>query len=188
LTWLILNLYVVLCSIPIEKLSRGQNDATRARAAVAAGRAGVWAWAWRGRRRACRAETYGRRGCGTGRDGTEWERFSTSFLMRRVPISAKALRRLDASAPLPLLTLGPWLTRELLYTTSSGLVPRVEITQNNLLQTEIPIPWLARTGPWESRSLWDVRRIRSSPARVKTAITFWGVLPARLLAASSSCS
>jgi hypothetical protein len=39
-------------------------------------------------------------------------------------------------------------------------------TEHNLLHTEIPVPWLACTGPWESRSLRDVRQSWSSSARV----------------------
>jgi hypothetical protein len=49
--WHKLNLYAGHYTISIEKLRRGQNDATRARAA-AVGRAGPWAWAWRGRQAA----------------------------------------------------------------------------------------------------------------------------------------
>jgi hypothetical protein len=67
---------------------------------------------------------------------------------------------------------GSWLTREPLYKALSGH-PLV-VTNNTLLHTDIPIPWLARTGPWESRSLRDVRRIQSSPARVKTGDHVFG--------------
>jgi hypothetical protein len=36
----------------------------------------------------------------------------------------------------------------------------------------VPVPWLARTGPWESRSLRDVHQSRSSSARVNTCDNF----------------
>jgi hypothetical protein len=67
---------------------------------------------------------------------------------------------------------GSWLTREPLYKAPSG--HPVVATNNTLLHTDIPIPWLARTGPWESRSLRDVRRIQSLPARVKTGDHVFG--------------
>jgi hypothetical protein len=66
---------------------------------------------------------------------------------------------------------GSWLTREPLYKAPSGH-PSVE--RNNTLHTDIPIPWLARTGPWESRSLRDILRIQSSPAQVKTGNHVFG--------------
>jgi hypothetical protein len=37
-----------------------------------------------------------------------------------------------------------------------------------------PVPWLARTGPWESRSLRDIRQSQSSSARVKTCDNVFG--------------
>jgi hypothetical protein len=47
-------------------------------------------------------------------------------------------------------------------------------TGHNSLHTKLPVPWLARTGPWESRSLRDVRQSRSSSARVKTGDHIFG--------------
>jgi hypothetical protein len=76
---------------------------------------------------------------------------------------------------------GSWLTQEPLYKAPFTREPLYKapyghpsVERNNTLHTDIPIPWLARTGPWESRSLWDVHRIQSSPARVKTSDhIFW---------------
>jgi hypothetical protein len=48
------------------------------------------------------------------------------------------------------------------------------VDRHNTLHTDILVPWLARTGPWESRSLWDVRRIETSSARVKTGDHVFG--------------
>jgi hypothetical protein len=95
--------------------------------------------------------------------------FSTSFLMRIVAISAEALHLLATvpPAPFPLLALGlpknPYIRPRL-------IILRLRDTTRC---TQI-FPWLARTGPWKSRSLRDVRRIQSSLARVKTGDHVFG--------------
>jgi hypothetical protein len=105
------------------------------------------------------------------RAGTEWERFYYFLLMRRDPISAEALQ-------LHWHLFTSWL---LAYPRTPIYCP---VWLPFGLHTEIPVPWLARIGPWESRSLRDVRRSWSSSARVKTIgdQRFWGVSSTRLLA------
>jgi hypothetical protein len=49
--------------------------------------------------------------------GWNGKHFTTSFLMRRDPISVEALQLLAAPAPLP---PDSWLTREVLYIARSG--------------------------------------------------------------------
>jgi hypothetical protein len=100
--------------------------------------------------------------CVCAEPGRNGKGFTTFFLMRRDPISVEALQ-----------------LRRHLFTSWLLAYPRTLIycpiwsffglhIEHNLLHTEIPVPWLARIGPWESRSLRDVRRSWSSSARVKT--------------------
>jgi hypothetical protein len=151
LTWRGLILYAGKYSISIEKLRRGQNDATRARAAAAGRAVGV-----EGRRRACRA-------------GTKWERFYYFLFNARDPISAEALQLLSnkcfncVGAPSP-----PdfWLTREVLYIAPSGFDSSGDRRQQlAAYNASRPMACAHKTvGEWS----------RSSSARVKTCDHVFG--------------
>jgi hypothetical protein len=90
--------------------------------------------------------------------------------VRRSTLDDQVLKHFNytADAPSP---PGSWLTQEPLYMALSG---HPSVDRHNTMHTDIPVPWLARTGPWGSRSLRDVRRIESSSARVKTSDHVFG--------------
>jgi hypothetical protein len=129
-----------------------------------------------------RAAAAGRDGPGRGRDvraepGREWERFYLTpitgiyFLFDAWdPISAEALQ-LRRRRPFPSYLFT--------YPGSPIYCPiwnwfGWQTEHYNSLYTNLPVPWLARTGLWESRSLRNVRRSRVHLLGWRPAITFLG--------------